>query len=93
MAEETTKVTTTDNQENTTISLDKNTANIAVDETLKLNATVSPLGTEITWTSDHTEYATVENGVVTGVAAGSATITAKAGSASATCTVTVSDGA
>lgn len=78
---------------NTTISLDKNTANIAVDETLKLNATVSPLGTEITWTSDHTEYATVENGVVTGVAAGSATITAKAGSASATCTVTVSDGA
>lgn len=76
-----------------TISLDKTEATIAPEETLNLTATVAPLGTAVTWTSDHDEYATVENGVVTGVSAGSAVITAKAGSAEAKCTVTVSAGA
>ena len=76
-----------------TISLDKTEATIAPEETLNLTATVAPLGTAVTWTSDHDEYATVENGVVTGVGAGSAVITAKAGSAEAKCTVTVSAGA
>lgn len=76
-----------------TISLDKTEATIAEGETLVLTPTVAPVGTAVTWSSDHDEYATVENGIVTGVSAGSATITAKAGSATATCTVTVSDGA
>lgn len=76
-----------------TISLDKTEATIAEGETLVLTPTVAPVGTAVTWSSNHDEYATVENGVVTGVSAGSATITAKAGSATATCTVTVSDGA
>lgn len=76
-----------------TISLDKTEATIAEGETLVLTPTVAPVGTAVTWSSDHDEYATVENGIVTGVSAGSAIITAKAGSATATCTVTVSDGA
>lgn len=76
-----------------TISLDKTEATIAEGETLVLTPTVAPVGTAVTWQSDHPEYAKVESGVVTGVSAGSATITAKAGSATATCTVTVSDGA
>lgn len=44
----------------------------------------------VTWQSDHPEFATVDtNGKVTAVAAGTATITAKAGDKEATCTVTV----
>ena len=77
----------------TTISLDKTEATIAEEETLVLTPTVAPVGTKVTWESDQPSYATVENGVVTGVSAGSATITAKAGESTAKCTVTVSDGA
>lgn len=80
-----------------TITLDKTTATIAVDESIKLTATVSPAGQEVSWESSDATKATVNNGVVTGVAAGSATITAKIGSGStaktATCAVTVSSGA
>ena len=77
-----------------TISLDKTEATIAEGETLVLTPTVAPVGTAVTWQSDHPEYAKVESGVVTGVSAGSATITAKVGSSTtATCAVTVSDGA
>lgn len=76
-----------------TISLDKTEATIAEGETLTLVATVAPVGTAVTWSSDHDEFATVKDGVVTGVGAGTATITAKAGEATAKCTVTVSDGA
>lgn len=77
-----------------TISLDKTEATIAEGETLVLTPTVAPVGTAVTWQSDHPEYAKVESGVVTGVSAGSATITARVGSSTtATCAVTVSDGA
>ena len=44
----------------------------------------------IVWTSSDNAVATVENGVVTAVKAGTATITAACGSAKAECTVTVS---
>lgn len=77
----------------TTLSLDKTTAQIAVNEKLTLNATVAPVGTPVTWESNQTSYATVEDGVVTGKGTGTATITAKAGTATATCEVTVSAGA
>lgn len=44
----------------------------------------------VSWSSDNTPVATVnESGKVTAVAAGEATITAKAGDKSATCHVTV----
>lgn len=75
------------------VTLDKSTATIPVDGTVKLTATVSPAGTSVTWTSSDTTKATVSDGVVTGVAAGTATITAKAGESTATCAVTVSTGA
>jgi len=45
----------------------------------------------VTWESSNTSVATVSNGVVSAVAEGQATITAKAGSLSATCAVTVAD--
>lgn len=77
----------------TLVSLDKSTANIVVNEKLTLNATVAPVGTAVTWESSNPSYATVEDGVVTGKAAGTTTITAKAGSVQATCAVTVSAGA
>lgn len=45
----------------------------------------------VTWETSNTEVATVANGVVTAVAKGEATITAKAGEKSATCKVTVNE--
>lgn len=56
-----------------------------------LTATVTPSDTtdRVTWSSDNTAVATVENGVVTAVGDGSATITATCGNYSASCTVSV----
>lgn len=60
--------------------------------TQTLTATVTPDGCTdaITWESDNTSVATVDDGVVTAIANGSATITAKCGEYSASCTVAVS---
>ena len=74
------------------ISLDKTTASLKVGETVTLNATVSPddaTDKTITWSSSDTEIATVENGIVTARKLGTATITAKAGDKTASCTVKV----
>ena len=76
-----------------TLSLDKSTATVAVGGTVPIKASVNPVGTTVTWSSSDSEKATVSDGVVTGVASGSATITATAGSVSKTCAVTVSAGA
>jgi|GEM_PF-1080979 len=60
------------------------------DETL--TATVAPenaTSKDVTWTSDNTSVATVENGTVKAIGVGTATITASAGGKSATCTVNV----
>lgn len=69
------------------------TATVAAGSTLKLVPTVNPYGVDagITWTSGTTAKATVdENGVVTGVAAGTSVITATtANGLTASCTVTV----
>lgn len=59
-----------------TISLDKSTATVEEDATTTLTATVTPVGSTVTWKSSDTTKATVSSGTVTGVAAGSATITA-----------------
>lgn len=78
----------------TKVTLDKTEATIPVDGNVKLTASVSPAGTDVTWTSSDETTATVNGvGVVTGVKEGSATINAKAGTATATCAVTVSSGA
>ena len=58
--------------------------------TYALNATG---GSGYTWTSSNTSVATVDaNGIVTAVSAGSAVITVKSGSSSATCNITVKSG-
>ncbi|MCD8388676.1 MAG: Ig-like domain-containing protein, partial [Oscillospiraceae bacterium] len=74
------------------VTLDQTEAALTVGESLTLTATVEPedaTDPTVTWTSDNESVATVTGGVVTAVAAGTATITATAGDCSAKCTVTV----
>ncbi|MFW2500395.1 Ig-like domain-containing protein [Clostridium diolis] len=74
------------------ISLNKSTDNLQVGETDNLVATTTPAGAQVNWSSSDESIATVdENGNVTGIKEGQATITASIndGSISATCTVTV----
>ena len=76
------------------VTLDKDEAELKVGETVTLNATVAPSDATdptVTWSSSASSVATVVDGVVTAVAAGEATIAAKAGDKEATCTVTVTE--
>lgn len=81
----------------TSVSLSDTTATIAISKTKALTATVLPTNASnknVTWKSSNTSVATVSSeGVVTGVAAGEATITVTTvdGSKTATCVVTVSE--
>ena len=78
----------------TSVSLNKTSLALTEQETFQLSATVSPdnaTDKTVTWSTANAAIATVsENGLVTAVAEGSATITAKAGDKTATCAVTVS---
>ena len=74
------------------VSLNKTSVTLTEGESEVLNATVKPdnaTDKTVTWSSSDASVAKVENGKVTAVKAGTATITAKAGDKSATCTVTV----
>lgn len=76
------------------VALDANALTLDVNETAYLHATVLPndaTDPSVTWSSSDKAVATVVNGMVKGIAAGTATITAKAGEKIATCEVTVSD--
>ena len=76
----------------TGVALDKTSITLNEKETTTLTATLAPEGAVETlkWTTDNDKVATVdENGKVTAVAPGKATITVKAGTFEATCTVTV----
>lgn len=75
----------------TGISLDKTTLSFTTATTQTLIATVDPSNStdRVTWESSNTGIATVSGGVVTPVSNGSCTITAKSGSCSASCEVTV----
>ena len=76
----------------TGVTLDKTTLSLTEGESATLTATVEPENATdkaIVWASSDNAVATVENGVVTAVKAGTATITAACGSAKAECTVTV----
>ncbi len=70
-----------------------NEANISLEEgqTETLIATIIPQGAEgtVTWASSNNEVATVEDGLVTAVAVGTANITATVAGFNATCVVTV----
>ena len=75
------------------IILNKNAATVGVGGNVQLKAQILPEGADgtITWASSATGKATVDaNGKVTGVATGSAVITATCGDAVAVCNVTVS---
>ena len=74
------------------IEVTPSTASVNVGDTTPLTATLSPSGATgtITWASSDESVATVANGVVTGVSAGTATITATCDGFSDTCEVTVS---
>ena len=79
----------------TGVTLDQETAEIAVDGEVELLATVAPEGEaadpSVTWTSSDEAVATVDDGLVTGVAEGTADIivTTVDGSFTDTCVVTV----
>ena len=79
----------------TGVTLDKSEVSITVGKTATLTATITPSNAtnkNVSWTSNAEGVATVENGVVTAVAEGSATITVttKDGNYTAFCEVTVS---
>lgn len=78
------------------VTLNHTELTMVTGETATLVASVSPITATdktVVWESNNPEVATVEDGVVTAVAAGNATITATAGGKSATCSVVVSDAA
>lgn len=81
----------------TGITLDQSAASVDVGSTLQLSAAVAPANAsnkKVTWSSGNASVATVDAaGLVTGVAAGSAVITAAAANASysANATITVRD--
>lgn len=78
----------------TSIALNKTSAIVSISGTETLTVSYTPsdanTGLGITWSSNDPTVATVNNGVVTGVKAGTATITATSeGGKTATCAVTV----
>ena len=77
----------------TSITLSSSTLKLVVGEAdVTLTATVKPddaADKTVTWSSDNEAAATVVDGTVHAVAAGNATITAKAGDKTATCAITV----
>ena len=86
---------TVSNVEVTGVSLDKTSASVKINESVTLTANVTPSNAAnktITWSSSDTSVATVSNGTVKGIKAGSATITAKTNNGkTATCTITVTN--
>ena len=76
------------------VSLNSQTGELRVGEQTTLIATITPdnaTNKSVTWKSDNTEAATVENGVVTAVGEGKAniTVTTVDGNKTATCMITV----
>lgn len=77
---------------NATITLNNSTLSVAKNATASLVATTSPAGGRVLWgTSDASKATVSDSGVVTGVAAGSAVITAYFGGVTASCAVAVTN--
>ena len=76
-------------EEEETVTINKSSASIKIDETLQLTAN-SSTNSDITWTSSNPSVATVTSGgLVKGIKEGSTVITAKGDTETASCTVTV----
>jgi uncharacterized protein YjdB len=77
------------------ITVDPNTLTMYVGDTQTITPTIIPSNASdksVTWSSDNTSVATVNNGIVTAVSSGSAIITARTNNEhTATCTVVVED--
>ena len=76
----------------TGIELDKTAITLEIDETQTLTATLAPdnaTDKTVTWTVAPSGVVSVENGVITALKDGTATVTATANGKSANCTVTV----
>lgn len=76
----------------TSISLNNNNLSLEVGQNSTLVATINPSNAtnkSVTWTSSNNSVATVADGKITALAAGTTTITATADGKSASCTVTV----
>ena len=76
------------------VSVSRSTASIEMGQTVQLTETVLPANAtdkSVSWSSSNSSVATVSSGLVTGVSAGSATITATTndGGLTASCAVTV----
>lgn len=79
----------------TSVTLSQSTLTLKQGETQKLTATVFPSDATdktVSWSSSNPSIATVSDGTVTAKDSGTATITAKAGDKTASCTVTVTGG-
>ncbi len=79
-----------------TVSLSQSNATMVVGDKLTLTATVTPSAADnktVVWSSENTGVATVENGVVTAISAGTVTITATTvdGAKTASCAITVTN--
>ncbi len=75
------------------VSLDKTSIDLKVGETFSFNTTVSPADATspvLIWKSDNEEVATVDNGKVTAVKEGAATVTVTCNGHTAQCAVNVS---
>ena len=75
--------------QNKQISLDVTAKTLTVGESFTLTATTTPADATIEWSSSDETIVTVDDGVVLGVSEGSATVTAKNDTATATCEITV----
>ena len=78
----------------TGVTIDYTSVPMTVGETIVLKASVVPADAvekDIVWSSSDTSVATVSNGTVKAVSAGTAVITASVGDLKATCSISVSD--
>jgi len=71
------------------VTLDKLSATVATGSTTTITATTAPEGGTVKWSSSDTDVATVTGGVVTGVAAGTCTVTARVPASGATASAAI----